>query len=510
MGKQIRTYLPGIVLLLFAIVIGLYCYKDYGVGWDEPLQRDMGVVSFNYIFNGDTTLYHYPDRDHGTGFELPLYLAEKAFHITDSRDVYLMRHLVSYLFFVFSMFAGYVLALKLFKKQWLACLGFVLMVFHPRIFAHAFFNTKDIPFLAAAVLVAAAAYFVFEHGKRSRFLLLGVLCGYATSVRLLGVVFVAITVFFLLADIFYSGKKEERKRILINGFFFVAAFFVAVYIAWPTLWRNPVAAFADAFRSLAHFRWEGQVFFNGNFYDHTTLPRTYIPVWMAITIPVLWLVTGMAGMLIFILKFLSVPTMYLRNGIDRNLLFLFAAMTVPLLSVIVLHSFVYDDWRHLYFIYPFFVFFVLYALSLLQKPILKYAVMLLFILQCISTGIFIVQNHPNEYVYFNRLVPHKNEYIRRHYDMDYWGISYRQALDYIDAHDNRPVKKLAWYGPMLENSQLIMPAGQRGHFVTADDMADADYLVTVFRYHPDDYEYRQVFYDIRVLDNTILRVYKLK
>src|SRR6185503_8756836 len=146
MKKIPATYFPGILLLLVAIVIGLCTYQYYCISWDEPIQRGIDNVSYNYAFHGDQSLKTYIDRDLGTGFELPLIFIEKTLKLTDSRDIYLMRHLVTHLLFLVSVFCGYILSLRLFKNQAIAILGFILLAFTPRIYAHSFFNTKDIPF----------------------------------------------------------------------------------------------------------------------------------------------------------------------------------------------------------------------------------------------------------------------------------------------------------------------------------------------------------------------------
>src|SRR5437879_2274773 len=117
MKKTLANYLPGIILFSIAVIIGLLTYQDYGVTWDEPDQRGFGVLSYDFIFNGSNDLVTKGTDSHGTGFELLLMLFEKGLKITDSRDVYLMRHLVSHLFFLVSCLFGYVLLFRLFRGK---------------------------------------------------------------------------------------------------------------------------------------------------------------------------------------------------------------------------------------------------------------------------------------------------------------------------------------------------------------------------------------------------------
>ena len=192
MKKGYSACLPGIVLLVVFVITSLCINKDYGMSYDEPTQRDMGYVSYNYITIGDTALNSYIDRDHGVGFELPLVWIEKTLGYTDTRDIYLMRHQVSSLFFICSMFCGYLLALKLFKDKWLASLGYLMLVLHPRIFAHSFFNTKDVPFLAVFVIGLLFLWCAFNKKKVYRYVLFGIACGYAESILVMGVLFLLL------------------------------------------------------------------------------------------------------------------------------------------------------------------------------------------------------------------------------------------------------------------------------------------------------------------------------
>ena len=108
----LTPYLPGILLFLIALLIGLLTYQDYGISWDEAISRNNGILSFDYIFNNDESLLIYKDRQYGVGFELVLVFLERWMKLKDTRDVFLMRHLVTHIFFLISVLAGYILIRK--------------------------------------------------------------------------------------------------------------------------------------------------------------------------------------------------------------------------------------------------------------------------------------------------------------------------------------------------------------------------------------------------------------
>ena len=123
---------------------------------------------------------------------------------------------------------------------------------------------------------------------------------------------------------------------------------------------------------------------------------------------------------------------------------------------------------------------------------------------------FMVSNHPFHYVYFNSFVSHDEEYLRKNYDLEYWGISMKQGLDYLCENDtSKQIKVCATYKGPLDNNILMLPADQRKRFVWTNEALQGDYFLTNFRLHPDDYPSTNIAYDIKVLNSSILCVYAI-
>lgn len=504
-------FLPGLVLLFISIVIALCTYQDYGVAWDEPIQRELGLVNHNYIFNGDNTLLHYTDKAYGAWFELLLVKAEQVLHLTDSRDIFLMRHLVTHLFFLFSVFCAYVLIQRLFKNQWLSCIGFIFIAFCPRIYAHSFFNTKDIPFLCIVMVCMLLAQVAFEKNKTWWYAILGAACGLATGTRILGVLLVAVSGSFLVVDLLRAARMKEKAPVAVRNLIaFTFCALVSLYAVWPILWQAPIENFVSNFSYLSHFPWKGELLLNGQVYASSALPWFYLPYWIAVTTPILVLVSGIAGIVLVIVSAARRPQMYLSNTQDRNHLLYLLLVLVPLLSVIILHSVVYDDWRHVYFIYPAFVILGLAGIHKLFSEKKKPFVYGLYTAQIIAGSIFMIRCHPLQQLYFNEFVSHKKEAIRNRYDMDYWGCAYKQGLEYILAHDTASAIKVQWSILPVENNLKMQPADVRQRIQLVGKNDQPDYFITNFRNHPQEYEYPYVFYDIKVLNSTVMRVYKVK
>ena len=507
----LKIHFPGIVLFLVALAIGVSCYKDYGISFDEPTQRAVGLVTYNYVTKGDQQIKSYCDRDLGTGFELPLIFLEKALHITDSMDICHVRHLATHIYFLLGAFCAWLLAYSLFGNRFVAALGFLLIAANPRLYAHSFFNTKDIPFLTAFLMALTVCRFAFLKNKGIWFVLLGVACGYAASIRIMGVLLIPCVCTLLIMDAVAARKKgEQTGSVIFKCALFVVCFFAMLYLSWPLLWSDPFHYIREELINHAHIFWDGNVLFNGKIISANNLPWTYVPAWIAITTPELWLISGAFGIASVSVAFFRNPGLFTSNTTNRNFLLYLVCFGGPIVTIVLLKSINYDDWRHLYFVYPPLVMLTLFPVAELLKSKLKTITVTLSIVQIGITTWFTIKNHPFQQVYFNNFVPHHKEYLRNHYDLDYWGCAFKQGVEYILEHDTAATIRLSDWTFPVHNAVNSLPESKRKRILLVADTDHPDYFITHFRLHPADYNYPMDLYDIRVLNSTIMRVYKLK
>ena len=168
---------------LFAIV-AVAVVDDYGATGDENTQRGIAQANADYIAGGNAERLYYRDyRYYGVAFEMPLLLAERPLGLQDKRHIYLMRHLVTHLLFIAGGFACGMLAYRTLGSRWAALFAMLLFLLHPRLYAHSFFNTKDIPFAALMVIALYLAHRAFRRDTLGAFLLCGVVVGLAIDLR---------------------------------------------------------------------------------------------------------------------------------------------------------------------------------------------------------------------------------------------------------------------------------------------------------------------------------------
>ena len=93
------------------------------------------------------------------------------------------------------------------------------------------------------------------------------------------------------------------------------------------------------------------------------LPWHYIPVWMVITLPTLYSILIINGLIITIRQVFKPNSLHLNKSNFLYDFYFLALGLVPLLIIIIIKSTLYGGWRHLYFIYPPLVWFAMVALQ---------------------------------------------------------------------------------------------------------------------------------------------------
>lgn len=505
-----KHYIALILLGIFTI-IGVVVSDDYGMSWDERAQREMGIVSGNYIVKGDKRIHTYLEKDHGVGFEVPLVLIEYALGQEKAQDIYATRHLVTHLFFLLGAFIFYLLSSKLFNSKTIGIIAFLALACHPRLYAQSFVNSKDIPFLVAFIFSLSACYRAYLKKDTISYILLGIAVGYATSIRMMSLIFIAIILFFILIDLL-RAKQNKQSRLLAftNPITFLVATAITTFIFWPMLWIRPFANFAEAFVDMSKFRWNNFLLFDGEMVNSLNLPWYYLSKYIFITTPALWLIFGAGGMIFISINAIRKPVKYITDANKRFILTNLIIFIGTLSAIVVLDSVVYDGWRHVYYIYPSLLIMTLATLHYLkQKLRIKYLVVAICAIQVISTSIYMVSNHPYQMTYFNRFVSHEDEYLRHHYDLDYWGIAMRDAHKFLLDYDTSSQIKVYHSLTPVYNNYHILSKEEQERIQLLDCTEGAIYFITNFRGHPQEFDYPEKIYEIKAQGSTILAIYKM-
>jgi hypothetical protein len=419
----------GAVLLLVTMVA---LSVDFGFTWDERFQQRYGEQVWDYL-HGRVPRSDF-DTDVGNQYlygglvELLCVAAQKVF----PADAYVVRHAVNSVFgWLGVVFAG-LLASRLFgvRAGWLAAL---LLVVSPRYFGDSMNNPKDIPF---AAFVTVALYYTLTIEPRPPHLSWGHLAKLATAIALainvrpLGVVLLGYAAVVIVATAAWAARSDvsldwRRRSGAVVARLGVLTLVVlpAGTLAWPWAQAQPFVRPLQAFLFSSQANWASgfHVLYAGHDLGAGSLPWHYVPLWLIISLPPVVLFGLLLSFFVWRLGTVScVRWMALAT---------FAI--VPIAGAIVRHATIYDGIRHLLFIVPPLT--VLGAAGWsaalgLTGPRRAVAVAAL-IVGLIEPVVFQIRNHPNQIVYFSPLMGGPRSAFGR-FDMDYWGNSMLQAVEW--------------------------------------------------------------------------------
>ena len=481
MLNNYRGHFIAFLVALAYLAIGFVVLEDYGISYDEEVQRhNNGLANYNYFTGTDKEMLREGyEKYHGPAFELLLIGTQNVLNVNEIRSVYLLRHCISFLTFLISVITMYFLARKVFENGLWALFCTVMYCLSPRFFAEAFYNSKDIAFLAFFTC-SLLTFYTFTSKQSYKWAVIHALVtGFMVDVRIIGIFVPIATIGYLIYQHILSSRKQKNwKSLLAPMAVYIVAQCVTIICFWPILWDNPWLHFQAAFSEMSKFFWQGDLRYFGNIIAQNQLPWHYLPMWMLITIPVPFLVLALIGVLILFKKLLSFnQNVYSKFMFDHLLLSFFV---VPLVLIISIDSVVYDGWRHVYFLYaPMVLVSTRGAQQLVEKlktivdrkllmPTLCFCGAILFLGPLIS----IIRYHPFQYVYFNQLSRMIFNPIHEKFEMDYWGLSYKQGLDYIIQLDSIGVVKLQAENAPGYDNRLMLSDADRSRLEYQDDFPD--------------------------------------
>ena len=515
MGTVILSkYQKGFIALIFTvfIAVGYIFADDYGIAWDEPNQLEIGKLNYEYLTSSSDSLKTYHDRFYGSAYELPLYTLSQLFIPDSSPKLYPFRHLMTHLLFVISIFFFFKLILKLFHNFNTALLGVFMLYLHPRIFAHSFFNTKDIVFMSVFIIGLYTLLLLFEKQSNRRIILHALVSAVLIDIRILGIILPFISLLIVLPNILRDAETRSKsfKTIALYAVLLIAF----IYLFWPALWSDPLLL-GKSLARMSHFPFRYDVLFQGHLIPATQIPWTYIPVWIGITTPPFILLLSIIGFIWLIKDYLKNPESAFNSNKQWFILIIASFPIDFSILLIIMNSTLYDGWRQLFFLYPMILIAALYGFQMIDKKLetktiarrIVYGFITVFIL---LTALKIYKLHPYEQVYFNHFVSKKNENRRKSFEMDYWGLSYYKGIKYVIQNDSSNVITICFANAAGMNNLLLLSNTERARIHITKHPKDADYFITNYRYHPNDYEYKNEVFKVERDQNRILSVFKIK
>ena len=513
-----RLSWPGQALLVCGafLLVGIAVVDDYGVSPDTPGQRILADKTLAFIVGAADRLDGFAvehDRYYGIAFELPLLLLERGLGLEDARSIHLLRHLVTHAFFLVGGWCCSLLVYRLTHSRAVALFALLVFVLQPRLYAHSFFNSKDMPFLSMFVVTLYVTYRAFRKETVGAFVLCGVCVGILTNLRIMGMMVYPAVLALRGLDL-GQASREKRTHVLVTGAVFAVAGPGTLYVLSPYLWADPFE-FVTASQVLAHHPHETRGLFQGRPVTSHQLPWHYLPTWMVISTPLVTLLCGALGVIGVCIHSIRRPRTALENTDLRFGLLLVAYLTLPVLAIIALGVHLYSGWRHMFFLHA--------PLCGLAGLGLQWAggmsrqvaagVSILAGLGVLVTGGEMVRLHPHQQVYFNALVDRTTpEYLRTHYTLGTRANSCREGLEFLRRQypattvyvPNSYAMYLGWITlPPADRARLALVRGAETvdfQILCGKELQTRETLLV------EDAVHEETRYVRKVYNNTLLRV----
>ncbi len=481
-NKNLIAYLFFIAIFL----VGIFIFKDYGISWDDPNNYAFGKASVSQYVNlfkgegvcteGYCALEH--NAIHGPFFETVLVLAKRVSGFTDIRQIYLLRHFLTFLLFLLGLIFFYKLCLKQFKNFYLSLLATLFLFVSPRIFGDAFYNSVDIGALAMMIFSAYTMLLVLEKKTLKRALIHALVCAVGIATRSVVVIAMFATLMFFARDYFQTKEKHERKKLIKIILLYPCTLIILVFMLTPFAWSGPIN-YIHSLQSTASFNVSTNNIYFGEQISANQIPWHFNFLWIAISTPIFYLVLFLCGIFYLFLQIKKQKMHFLNETFHVYLLIWFI---LPLLLCVVLRTSLYNGWRHLYFIYPAFIYIAIIGFDALWKRCEKRKINLIIFsvitVFAVSQIIFrMVLLHPFENIYFNVFVSNESQYCAN-FDRDYWGLAYKQALEYLLRVDpSKYISVFVQTNPGIKNS-MIISADQRSRIVFESKKENAKYYIS--------------------------------
>jgi hypothetical protein len=489
--------LASLLLLAVLLVLAGLTFRDYGISNDEEVQHVYGEMLWDFYASGfsDTAAFRFRDLYRYGGL-FDMIAVGLAPHLPF--ETYETRHLLSGFIGILGIAGVWRLASHLGGGR----AGFIaaLLLATSGAWYGAMFNhTKDVPFAAAMVWAVYFLCRVLEGLPRPNPWLVagfGLAAGCSLGIRVGGVLLGVYAGIGVLAwcvlrfrDHGWVAVLGDAARIAIRLLpgAVIAYGLMAVFWPWAVLdLLNPLRALAgfSQYRPIIDTVVDGDVV---RVYD---LPASYLPVYLAIKLPLVFLLGVAAAAVITVvpgfrgrprrrLAETSIEPRHLGLGLTA------LAAAFPVLYFVLTVPTAYDGIRHFLFVVPPLAVIAGIGLDRLLSLIAIRGLVPARMTAALLTLVIafevhsLVRLHPHQYVGYNQLIGGLKG-ARNDYVLDYWANTVPEATqaltDYLRReHRNRPITRV--YTVLVCSERLTFEAVAPPFLRWVRDIRHADFFI---------------------------------
>lgn len=434
---KVNKFLAIFLIPAAFFLISLFTLKDYGVNWDEPIHFIRGQAYLTYFLTGKTNyqkLSERPSYFQNTSLDAAYYLNDDSGHPPLNGILAAFSNLIFYQklnilsdidsYHLFNILAATVMVVTvaIFAYESLGSLAAVVsglaLTTYPLFFSEAHFNIKDPPeaaFFAASILFFWLSLKKFEW----KWLVLSA-AAFAFSFSMkFNILFLPFIIFPYLVVKYWGGFKKTFSKIsksyylgVLGSIIIIAVIFVG---SWPFLWSDPVNNFLKIFlyykgigTGAANF--PGYVFRGFDLY------------------PIFWIITTTPPLVLLLSALGIAGTVLSWKKSDKTIFLWLLWFLLPIIRVTLPGSTIYGGVRQIFEYIPAMALLAGYGAKIIYDSVSKkYNKFLVFVLILFFVPhiIVLIKLHPNENVYFNRIIGGLPGAVVK--NVPNWGNSYGNA-----------------------------------------------------------------------------------
>lgn len=490
LGARNAFDLASCAALAALVTAAIWTFQDYAISNDEGVQHQYGQLIVAYYKSGftDQSLFKLDNLYlYGGLFDIAALGLAQILPV----DQYELRHLLCALIGIGGIGAAAATA-RLIAGPRAAFFAIVALALCGSWYGGMYNHTKGIPL---ASFMAGAMYFLIRATRdlptpRMRYIIgFGAMTGAALGIKSLALLLVGYAGLAILMNLPRPviGHWQERTRFAMrSALWFLPALVIAYIImiaAWPWAALSPLNP-VRGLLSFGEFHYHIRTILFGKFYEMADVPRSYVPTYIAIRLPLLTL-----GATLLSLALIALPVRVGGIGGTRRRelgLVAFAAI-FPVACQVITEGPALDGCRHFLFVFPPIAVLAgvglstsIGALARLHRNVL--IVWLAILATCFTwTAGKLYHLHPYEYLYYNQLVGGLEGASRR-FVTDYWVNIMPEAVeelhDYLDRTEPETaqtnVYRVAVCGERVSYEEYARP---NLHWIRMYDWRLADFYI---------------------------------
>ena len=264
-------------------------------------------------------------------------------------------------------------------------------------------------------------------------------------------------------------KNEPQNKKFLFSLVYLTVFSLVLIFFWPYLWSNPAINFYDAFTTFSKYEsLTIQMLFNGKYIFSNYLPMSYLPTWILITTPVIFVLLFLIG---YVFLFKRIFSRLIRIDVTTNFndlwrskkeemdFIIFLNFSLVFFYIIFLSPVLYTGWRHLYFLHTFMTYACCIALYIINIKFKNKIIIIVISFIVLNNFYEIKKFHPYQSLYFNQLLQKDK---KNSFEVDYWAIAGVKFLKEIIKTDNSKRINIASasYVPLERSLKLLKKSDQ--------------------------------------------------